>query len=84
MVKVALAVVVATVLTTLPLVTPAKAQVDMQGRHFDDRDPASFYRERRPENDATIGVGSGGATIGTQNHAPAPPLRPKRRATKTR
>jgi hypothetical protein len=62
----------ATVLITAPLVTPAKvegvnmAQVDMQGRHFDDRDPGAFYRERRGFNsDTTVGIGPGGATIGS-------------------
>ena len=65
MMKVALAVAVAAaLLTTAPLVTPAKAQVNMQGRHFDDRDPGAFYRERRRGYDATAGVGPGGITIG--------------------
>ena len=52
MIKIAF-VVAAAVLTTAPLVTPAKAQgikmaqIDMQtGRHFEDREPA-YYRERR-------------------------------------
>jgi len=58
MMKVALAVAVAAaLLTTAPLITPAKAQVDMQGRHFDDRDPGAFYRERRRGYDATAGIG---------------------------
>jgi hypothetical protein len=66
MMKIALAVAAAAaVLTTAPLVTPAKAQVDMQGRHFDDRDPGAFYRERRrSDSNATVGFGPGGVTIG--------------------
>ena len=72
MMKIALAVAAAAaVLTTAPLVTPAKAQgvkiaqVDMQtGRHFDDRDPG-YYRERRGyDSDTTVGVGPGGVTVG--------------------
>jgi hypothetical protein len=66
MMKIALAVLAAAaVLMTAPLVTPAKAQVDMQGRHFDDRDPGAFYRERRRyDSNATVDVGPGGVTIG--------------------
>jgi hypothetical protein len=79
MAKVVLAVVVgATVLTTAALVTPANAQVDMWGRHFDERDPAAFHGERRGGYDATVGVSR------PQDHAPVVPLRPKRRATKSR
>jgi hypothetical protein len=70
MIKIAF-VVAAAVLTTTPLVTPAKAQgikmaqVDMQtGRHFEDRDPG-YYRERRGyDSNVTVGVGPGGVTIG--------------------
>jgi hypothetical protein len=71
MMKIALAVAAAAaLLTTAPLVTPAKAQgvtmaqVDMQtGRHLDDRDPG-YYRERRGYgSSATVGVGPGGVTI---------------------
>jgi hypothetical protein len=58
-------------------VTPAKAQVDMQGRHFDERDPAAFYGKRGRGYDASVGVSR------PQDHAPTAPLRPKRRATKT-
>jgi hypothetical protein len=67
MMKIALAVAAAAaVLTTAPLVTPAKAQgvkmaqgVDVQiGRDRDDRD------RRRYDSDATVGVGPGGITIG--------------------
>jgi hypothetical protein len=61
----------AAVLTSAPLVTPAKAQgikmaqVDMQtGRHYEDRDPG-YYRERRGyDSNATVGVGPGGVTVG--------------------
>jgi hypothetical protein len=63
-------VVAAAVLTTVPLVTPAKAQgvemaqVDMRtGLHLDD--PAQYSRDRRRYNSsATVGVGPGGVTIG--------------------
>ena len=69
MMKIALAVATAAVvLTTAPLVTPAKAQgvkmaqVDVQiGRDRDDRD----YRDRRRyDSDTTVGVGPGGVTVG--------------------
>ena len=69
MMKIALAVAAAAaMLTTAPLVTPAKAQgvkmaqgVDVQiGRDRDDR-----YRDRRRyDSDTTVGVGPGGVTIG--------------------
>jgi hypothetical protein len=61
MMKIALAVVAAAaVLTTTPLVTPAKAQgVDVQiGRDRYDR----YDRDRR--SDTTVGLGPGGITIG--------------------
>src|SRR5213083_2172420 len=69
MMKIALAVAAAaTVLTTAPLVTPAKAQgvkmaqgVDVQiGRDREDR----YDRDRRRGSDATVGLGPGGVTIG--------------------
>ena len=71
MMKIALAVAAAAaVLTTAPLVTPAKAQgvkmaqgVDVQvGRDRDDR----YYRERRGryDSDTTVGVGPGGVSVG--------------------
>jgi hypothetical protein len=71
MMKIALAVAAATaVLTTAPLVTPAKAQgakmaqvgVDVQvGPDRDDR----YYRDRRRyDSDTTVGVGPGGVTVG--------------------
>jgi len=73
MMKIALAVAAAVaVLTTIPLVTPAKAQdvkqgvkmaqVDVQvGRDRDDR----YYRDRRRyDSDTTVGIGSGGVTVG--------------------
>ena len=59
----------AALLTTAPLVTPAKAAgvkmaqgVDVQvGRDRDDR----YYRDRRRyDSDTTVGVGPGGVTIG--------------------
>ncbi len=65
MMKIALAVAAAAaVLTTAPLVTPAKAQgVDVQiGRdHYDryDRD-----RRRGYDSDVTVGLGPGGVSIG--------------------
>jgi len=63
-------VVAAAVLTTVPLVTPAKAQgvnmaqVDMQtGLHLDD--PAHYSRDRRRyDSNATVGAGPGGVTVG--------------------
>jgi hypothetical protein len=59
-------VVAAALLTTVPLVTPAKAQgvkmaqVDMRtGLHIDD--PAHYSRDRRRyDSNATVGVGPGG------------------------
>jgi len=71
MMRIALAMTAAAaVLTTAPLVTPAKAQgvkmaqgVDVQvGRDRDDR----YYRERRGryDSDATVGIGPGGVTVG--------------------
>ena len=57
----------AAVLTTAPLVTPAKAQggVDVQiGRDRDDR----YNRDRRRgyDSDTTVGVGPGSVTVGQQ------------------
>jgi hypothetical protein len=71
MMRIALAMTAAAaVLTTAPLVTPAKAQgvkmaqgVDVQvGRDRDDR----YYRERRGryDSDTTVGIGPGGVTVG--------------------
>src|SRR5258707_146173 len=71
MMKIAFAVAAAAaVLTTAPLVTPAKAQgvkmaqgVDVQiGRDRDDR----YDRDRRGryDSDTTVGLGPGGVTIG--------------------
>ena len=59
----------AAVLTTAPLVTPAKAQggVDVQiGRDRYDRDRDYRYdNDRRGYNsDTTVGVGPGGVTVG--------------------
>jgi hypothetical protein len=62
-------VVAAAVLTTVPLVTLAKAQgvkiaqVDMQtGLHLDD--PAHYSRDRRRyDSNATVGVGPGSVTV---------------------
>jgi len=68
MMKITLAVAAAAaVLTTAPLVTPAKAVkmaqgVDVQiGRDRDDR----YDRDRRQrfDSDTTVGIGSGGITI---------------------
>jgi len=76
MMKIAFAVAAAAaVLTTAPLVTPAKAQgikmaqgVDVQvGRDRDDR----FDRDRRRgryDSDTTVGLGPGGVTIGPRRH----------------
>jgi hypothetical protein len=67
MIKIAF-VVAAAALTTVPLVTLAKAQdvrmaqVDMQtGLHVDDPDNRN---RRRYHSNATVGVGPGGVTIG--------------------
>jgi hypothetical protein len=69
MMKIALAVAAAAaLLTTAPLVTPAKAVkvaqgVDVQiGRDRDDR----YDRDRRQrfDSDTTVGIGPGGVTIG--------------------
>jgi hypothetical protein len=76
----------ATVLTAAPFVTPASsqgdkiAQVDMQGRHFDERDPTAFYREHPRGYDANSGVVPSGATVSPQHHARR--ALQKRRATK--
>ena len=76
----------ATVLTAAPFVTPASsqgdkmAQVDMQGRHFDERDPTAFYREHPRGYDANSGVVPSGATVSPQHHARG--ALQKRRATK--
>ena len=67
MMKIALAVAAAAaVLTTAPLVTPAKAQgVDVQiGRDRYDR----YDRDRRYDSDTTVGLGPGGVTIGRRQH----------------
>jgi hypothetical protein len=76
MMKIAFAVAAAAaVLTTAPLVTPAKAQgikmaqgVDVQvGRDRDDR----YDRDRRRgryDSDTTVGLGPGGVTIGPRQH----------------
>ena len=75
MMKIAFAVAAAAaVLTTAPLVTPAKAQgvkvaqgVDVQiGRDRDDR----YDRDRRRgyDSDTTVGLGPGGVTIGRRQH----------------
>jgi hypothetical protein len=63
--------VAAAVLTTAPLVTPAKAQgikmaqIDMQtGRHYEDRDPGYYWERRGYDSSATVGVGPGGVTVG--------------------
>ena len=70
MMKIALVVVAAGVLTTAPLVTPVKAQgvkmaqVDMQtGRHYEDRDDRDYRDRRRYDSNATVGVGPGGGAI---------------------
>jgi hypothetical protein len=76
MMKITLAVAAAAaVLTTAPLVAPAKAQgvkmaqsVDVQvGRDRYDRD---YDRDRRynRDRDTTVGVGPGGVTIGPREH----------------
>ena len=70
MMKIALAVAaVAALLTTAPLITPAKAQggVDVQiGRDRYDRDRDYRYDgdRRRYNSDTTVGVGPGGVTVG--------------------
>ena len=68
-------VVAAAVLTTAPLVTPAKAQgvqmaqgVDVQiGRDREDRYERDRYdrdRRQRFDSDTTVGIGPGGVTVG--------------------
>jgi hypothetical protein len=60
----------AAVLTTVSLITPTKAQVDVQvGPGYDryDRDYDSD-RGRRFDRDTTVGVGPGGVTIGPRRH----------------
>jgi len=76
MMKIAFAVAAAAaVLTTAPLVTPAKAEgikmaqgVDVQvGRDREDR----YDRDRRRgryDSDTTVGLGPGGVTIGPRQH----------------
>ena len=88
MMKIALAVAIAAkALTTAPLVSVSHAQVgkmaqvDMQGRHFDERDPASFYKEGRRGYDANSGVVPSDAAIAPQDRRHRA-LRLKRRATK--
>ena len=58
-------------LTTAPLVTPAKAQgvkmaqVDMQtGLHYRRPRRRDYRDRRRYDSNATVGVGPGGVTIG--------------------
>ena len=73
MLKIALAVAAAAAaltLTTAPLATPSKAQdlkmaqVDVQiGRDRYDRSD-----RRRYDDDATVGIGPGGVTIGPRGH----------------
>jgi hypothetical protein len=73
MLKIALAVAAAAAaltLTTAPLATPSKAQelkmaqVDVQiGRDRYDRSD-----RRRYDNDATVGIGPGGVTVGPRQH----------------
>ena len=74
MMKITLAVAAAAaVLTTAPLVTPAKAVkmaqgVDVQiGRDRDDRYDSDRYdrdRRQRFDSDTTVGVGPGAVTVG--------------------
>jgi hypothetical protein len=77
MMKIALAAAAAAaVLTSAPLVTPAKAQgvrmaqgVDVQiGRDRDRDDRYYSDHRRRYDSDATVGVGPGGVTIGPREH----------------
>ena len=68
-----LAAATAMLLMTVPAAAPTKAQelkmaqgVDVQiGRDRDDR----YYRDRRRyDSDTTVGIGSGGVTIGPRQH----------------
>jgi hypothetical protein len=78
MMKIALAVAAAAaVLTTAPLVAPAKAQgvkmaqVDVEiGRDRDRyyRDDRDYRDRRRYDSDTTVGVGPGGVTVGPRRH----------------
>jgi hypothetical protein len=69
MLKIALAVAAAAAaltLTTAPLATPSKAQ-DLKTAQVDvqiGRDRYDRYDRRRYDNDATVGIGPGGVTIG--------------------
>jgi hypothetical protein len=75
MMKIALAVVAAAVvLTTAPLVTPAKAQGVRMAQGFNvqigrDRDDR-YDRDRRPryDSDTTVGIGPSGVTTGSRQH----------------
>jgi hypothetical protein len=71
MMKIALAATAAAaVLTTAPLVTPAKAEgvkmaqgVDVQVGRDRDRYDRDYYRDRR-DRDVTVGIGPGGVRVG--------------------
>jgi hypothetical protein len=73
MLKIALAVAAAAAaltLTTAPLATPSKAQ-DLKTAQVDvqiGRDRYDRYDRRRYDNDATVGIGPGGVTIGPRGH----------------
>ncbi|MEH2513597.1 hypothetical protein V1291_004951 [Nitrobacteraceae bacterium AZCC 1564] len=58
----------AAVLTTASLITPTKAQVDVQVGPGYDRYDRDYDRGRRYDRDTTVGVGPGGVTIGPRRH----------------
>jgi hypothetical protein len=62
--------VAAAVLTTVSLITPTMAQVDVQvGPRYDRYDRDSYGdRGRRYDRDTTVGIGPGGVTIGPRRH----------------
>ena len=68
MLKIVLAVSAATaLLTTAPLVTPAKAEGVKMAQGVDvqiGRDRDRYDRDRRYDRETTVGVGPGGVTVG--------------------
>jgi hypothetical protein len=62
----------AVMLTTAPLATPAKAQDLKMAQGIDvqiGRDRYDRYDRDRRRNDATVGIGQGGVTIGPRHAA---------------
>jgi hypothetical protein len=70
MLKIALAVAAAAAalaLTTAPLATPSKAQ-EIKMAQVDIQIGRDRYDRRRYDNDATVGIGPGGVTVGPRGH----------------